>query len=106
MTTIEALLKGTQVTERGWIIRILADLVVGDCDATMLRNAMAQLKVPVDRIHFRNHLDYLAEKGYIRLERVRLGDVTNTVAAITAHGRDLRAGVVTDHGVDVHVGEG
>lgn len=105
MTQLEAVLRGMQASERGWIILVLADLVPGAADATMVRHALSQLHVPIDQQHYRNHLAYLEERGYLRLERVALGSLTNTVLQITATGRDLRSGVIQDAGIDMTVGQ-
>lgn len=84
---------------------VLADLVTGEADATMVRQALSQLRVPIDPQHYRAHLEYLEERGYIRIERVALGPLTNTVLRITAAGRDLRSGVTVDRAIDMSVGQ-
>ncbi|MBV5274439.1 MAG: hypothetical protein JZU52_12620 [Lamprocystis purpurea] len=95
---------GRQIAERGWIIVILADLVVGAADAGTVRNAMRQLGVAIDGVHFRNHLSYLEERGYLRIQHHAIGQISNALLSITANGRDLRAGIVKDAGVDPDVG--
>jgi hypothetical protein len=102
---VEPYLRGRQVAERGWIIVILADLVVGASDAATVRNAMRQLGVPIDPVHFFNHVSYLVERGYVRRDQRQIGHVHNVMLEITASGRDLRSGIVDDPGVDVAVSE-
>lgn len=101
---VEQYLMGRQIAERGWIVVILADLVVGPSDAGTVRNAMRQLGIPIDGVHFRNHLAYLEERGYVRIEHRAIGQVSNALLSITANGRDLRAGIIEDAGVDPDVG--
>jgi hypothetical protein len=102
---VEQFLRGRQVAERGWIVVILADLVVGAADASTVRNAMRQLGVAIDPVHFTNHLSYLQERGYLRIDHRQIGMVRNAMLEITATGRDLRAGICEDPGVDVGVAE-
>lgn len=102
---VEQYLRGRQVAERGWIIVILADLVVGAADATTVRNALRQLGLPVDPMHFTNHLSYLQERGYLRIDHRQIGPVRNAMLEITAAGRDLRSGIREDAGVDATVAE-
>lgn len=101
---VEQYLMGRQLAERGWIVVILCDLVVGAADAGTVRNAMRQLGIPIDGVHFRNHLSYLEERGYVRIDHHAIGQVSNALLSITADGRDLRSGIKQDAGVDPDVG--
>lgn len=85
--------------ERGLLLQILRESCC-PVDTIAVRGAMASLGTAVDRDHFGRHLDYLEEKGYLRLETKRMGRLTVQLAEITALGRDLLMGVIDDPAVN------
>jgi repressor of nif and glnA expression len=87
-----------QLRERELIISVLAE-ASGPVDAVSLRYGLDMLGSPVDADHFRNHLAYLAERGYIRIDQRRMGSLRVALVEITAAGRDLHSGLASDAGV-------
>jgi len=72
-------------------------------DTVALRQAMATLGTPVDRQHYGQHLEYLEQKNYIRLETKTLGRLSVQLAELTAKGRDLLFGLMVDSGITTDV---
>jgi len=85
--------------ERGLLLQILRESCC-PVDTIAVRGAMSSLGTAVDRNHYGSHLDYLQEKGYVRLETKSLGRLSVQLAEITAKGRDLLMGVIEDEGVN------
>jgi len=86
--------------EREVILEILGaqkPMTVADSKAVWC--SMATLGHPLARADFIAHVDYLAQKGYLRQERRDAMGVTVVLLALTPAGRDLLDGLIVDPGV-------
>ena len=84
--------------ERELMIQVLAD-ANGPVDAVSLRYGLDMLGSPVDAEHFKSHLGYLGERGYIRIDQRHMGTIRVALVELTALGRDLYSGIKSDPGV-------
>lgn len=93
-----------QARERGLLLDLLKEHT-DPIDSVGLWGALGLLGVPIQRAHFRQHLDYLAHKGYISAAVRHLGRVSVTWVELTPKGRDLLSGLIDDVGVLVGDGD-
>ncbi len=93
-----------QMRERELILEALRT-ETDPVDSLALRYALNELGSPMLADHFARNLDYLEEKGYIRLQKRSLGRVETKLVEITAKGRDLLSGLISEPGVGHGVGD-
>lgn len=87
-----------QLRERELIIAVLAD-ANGPVDAVSLRYGLDMLGSPVEPDHFKGHLTYLVDRGYVRIDHRHMGGIRVALVELTSMGRDVYSGIKQDPGV-------
>lgn len=81
------------------ILRTLAPEHPNPVDAAIVRRCLADLGYPVPAQTLRSYLEYLAERGYVRMDEREQFDIL--MVSISADGLDLLDGRITDRGVGI-----
>lgn len=85
---------------RGAVLRVLAKEHPRPVDLKVLRVLMNELGYGLDDRECLGHIEYLAEKEFVRREEKKAGGLRIMLVSISANGLDLIDGLKEDIGID------
>lgn len=81
------------------ILRILSPEHPNPVDAAIVRRCLSDLGYPITEQTLRSYLEYLSERGYVRMDEREQFDIL--MVSISADGLDLLDGRIKDRGVGI-----